>query len=277
MTETPFYFRNGDHALFGILHEPATPSRRPPFIFCHPFAEEKLWAHRVLVTFARRLAADGYPVLRFDYMGQGDSQGEFRDSSLVTALSDVRSAMAQVRLMTRRSVVNLLGLRFGATLASLAAEQDPDVEHVVLWAPVSDGARYMQEFLRINLTTQMAIFREIRHDREALVAAMSGGETVNVDGYDLGHALYSEAAAVKLSSEPKRHQGRCLIAQIDRQPGGRTAADLQQLASSYGRATVTVAQEEPFWKEILRFYDQAPNLFTATLEWLDTVDASTSH
>jgi len=29
------------------------------------------------------------------------------------------------------------------------------------------------------------------------------------------------------------------------------------------------AQEEPFWKEIERFYDTAPNLFTATLDWMD--------
>jgi len=28
------------------------------------------------------------------------------------------------------------------------------------------------------------------------------------------------------------------------------------------------AQEEPFWKEIDRFYDTAPNLFAVTLDWM---------
>ena len=29
-----------------------------------------------------------------------------------------------------------------------------------------------------------------------------------------------------------------------------------------------VIREDPFWKEIERFYDTAPNLFAATLDWL---------
>ena len=45
------------------------------FVFCHPLTEEKLWTHRVFVTFARELAAAGHTVLRFDYRGNGDSDG----------------------------------------------------------------------------------------------------------------------------------------------------------------------------------------------------------
>lgn len=276
MTETPFYFPNGPHSLFGILHQPDNPAPRPAFVFCHPFGEEKLWAQRVYVAFARRLAADGHAVLRFDYMGNGDSEGDIRDASLSTALSDVRCAIEQVRRKTGTRTVSLLGLRLGATIASLIAEDEADVEHLVLWAPIVDGARYMQELLRINLTTQMATYKEIRQDREALVADMERGQVVNVDGYEMTFALYSQVSAVKLAAGPKRHQGPCLITQIERQPG-RPSAELQQLAAAYARATVSFAQEEPFWKEILRFYNDAPNLFPATLEWLRTVDASLRH
>ncbi|MGH9347831.1 MAG: serine aminopeptidase domain-containing protein [Vicinamibacterales bacterium] len=276
MTETPFYFPSGERSLFGILHEPARATTMPAFVFCHPFAEEKLWAQRVFVSFARRLAAEGHPVLRFDYMGNGDSEGDIRDSSLSTALADVRCAVDEVRRRTGRTAVSLLGLRLGATIASLVAEDVAGVEHLVLWAPVVDGARYMQEVLRINLTTQMATFKEIRQDREALVAAMVQGQSVNVDGYEMTHRLYAEVSGVTLAADRKRHGGPCLIAQIDRQPG-RPSAELLRLAAAYERATTAVVQEEPFWKEILRFYDQAPNLFPATLEWLRTVDASVRH
>lgn len=272
MTETPFYFANGGRSLFGVLHRPAAQGTLPSFVFCHPLAEEKLWAQRVFVSFARQLAARGHAVLRFDYMGNGDSDGEFRESSLSTAIADVRRAVEQVREMTGTRLVSLLGLRLGATIASLAAEDSADLRHLVLWAPIVDGARYMQELLRINLTTQMAVYKEIRQDRDALVATMEQGNLVNVDGYDLTHRLYSEVSAVKLAAAAKRHEGPCLVVQIDRQPG-RTSPELQQLAASYAGATLTAVQEEPFWKEILRFYDQAPNLFPATLEWLRTVDA----
>ena len=267
MTETPFYFTNGDYSLFGILHEPARDTSLPAFVFCHPFGEEKLWTQRVFVSFARLLASEGHPVLRFDYMGNGDSDRDFSESSLRTALADVRCAIAEVRRRTGASRVNLLGLRLGATIASLAAEDESGIDRLVLWAPIVDGGRYMQELLRINLTTQMATHREIRQDREAMVAVMQHGRTVNVDGYEMALPLYAEVSAVRLSSDPKRHQGSCLVVQIDRQPG-RASAELQLLTESYSRATLTSVSEEPFWKEIQRFYEQAPNLFAATTSWL---------
>lgn len=268
MTERPFFLQNGGHALFAVHHEPATPAGKPAFVFCHPFAEEKLWTHRVLVEFARSLAARGHAVLRFDYMGNGDSEGTFGESSLTTMLADVRCAVDEARRLSGVSAVNVLGLRLGATVAALAAEVVPGVERLILWAPVVDGGRYMQDLLRGNLTTQMATYKELRQDREALVEEMKRGGTANVEGYDMTLPLYEEVSAVSLAAEPKTFQGRCLVVQIDRQ-AGRPARDLQQLCARYRHATLVDAVEEPFWKEIARSYQQpAANLFAVTEEWL---------
>jgi uncharacterized protein len=267
MQETPFYFPDGERSLFGILHRPSVDQSLPAYVFCHPFAEEKLWTHRVFVTFARQLAAGGHPVLRFDLMGNGDSEGAFSESSLATAISGVRRAVEQVRELAGDRPVNLMGLRLGATVASLVAEEVPGIQQLVLWAPIVDGARYMQELLRINLATQMAVHKEIRQDRVQLVETMRQGETLNVDGYDMALPLYEQVSAVTLASNRKRFKGLCLIVQVDRQPG-RPSAELQQLAASYERATLVSTQEEPFWKEIPQFYQEAPNLFAVTLDWL---------
>jgi exosortase A-associated hydrolase 2 len=266
MTETPFLFPNGRYSLFGVLHSPAAVSGMPAFVFCHPFGEEKLWTHRVFVSFARQLARRGHPVLRFDYMGNGDSEGHFGETSLTSIQSDVRCAMAQVKELTGATKLNLLGLRFGAMVASLVAESATDVERLILWAPIVNGGAYMQELLRINLSTQLATNKQIVHDREALVAQMERGATVNVDGYDLSLPLYSEISAVKLAAAPKACAAPCLVAQVDRQE--RPAPDLRQLAATYVNSTVTFAQEEPFWKEIQRWYADAPNLAGATETWL---------
>jgi exosortase A-associated hydrolase 2 len=273
MQETPFFFPSGEQTLFGVLHQPVTESSRSGFVFCHPFGEEKLWAHRVYVAFARALAADGHPVLRFDYMGNGDSGGTFSQSSLRTAIADVRAATEEILRRTGPRPLSLLGLRLGGTVASLAAEELSDLDRLVLWAPVVDGARYMQELLRINLTTQLAVYKEVRRDREALVADMRAGETVNVDGYEMSLPMYEEVSAVKLSADSKRCQAPCLVVQIDRQPG-RPAAELGQLASRYSMGRLLFAQEEPFWKEIARFYDQASALSAETRKWLNDPEPS---
>jgi uncharacterized protein len=273
MVETPFYFSGEESALFGVFHDPATRSGRSAFVFCHPFAEEKLWSHRVFVAFARALAAAGHPVLRFDYSGNGDSNGSFSQSSLLTAIADVRAAVGEARRLSGVHAVSLLGLRLGATIASLAAEEISDVDCLVLWSPVVDGARYMQDLLRINLTTQMAVYKEIRRDREALVAALQAGETVNVDGYDMSLAMYEQVSAVKLADTTKRCAAPCLIAQIDRQ-SGRPSPEFTRLAGCFPNASLIPAQEEPFWKEIARFYDRAPSLFAETTKWLDSRNVS---
>ena len=270
MRETPLFFAGNHARLFGVLHEPSNDLRTlPGFVFCHPLAEEKLWAHRVFVSFARALAALGHPVLRFDYMGNGDSDGEFSESTLESMQDDVRSAIAQLAGHTQSRRVSLLGLRLGATIASLVAESAPEVERLILWAPIIDGNRYMQESLRSNLTTQMATYKEIRQDREAMVSAMQQGATVNIDGYDMSCALFAQISAVRLGDPQKEYAGPTLIALVERQQP-RQSHEMERLAASYEHSTLVFAQEEPFWKEILRYYQDAPNLFDLTMSWLKT-------
>jgi uncharacterized protein len=166
------------------------------------------------------------------------------------------------------TTVSLLGLRLGANVAMMVADEAPDIRHLILWSPVTDGERYLQELLRINLLTQMATYKKIRRERPALVAEMQEGRAVNVDGYEMAWPLYSSVSEYKPESERHAFSGPCLIVQIDKQP--RPAADLTRLAQAYGTDTVQFAQEEPFWKEIARFYQQASNLFQVTTDWLES-------
>ena len=266
MTEKPFYFPGRAYSLFGVLHQPAQATA-DAWVFCHPFGEEKLWSHRVLVSFARRLAESGHTVLRFDYMGNGDSDGDFSESSLTTACDDVRAAMTELRRQTGANRVNLLGLRLGADIAALVANDTPGVGQLVLWAPIVDGSRYMQELLRINIATQMSTMGGVQRDRVELVEDLRQGSTVNIDGYEIAPVMYEEVAKLAVPQAPNPFTGPCLIVQVERVPG-QPSRELKQLEAAFERATLQPVQEEPFWKEIARFYDTAPNLFALTLEWV---------
>ena len=268
MHEEPFFFPAPSHRLFGVYHA-AEGAARLPYVFCHPFGEEKLWTHRVFVTFARALVRRGHPVLRFDYRGNGDSSGDFSASSIATALEDVGVAVETVKARTGASSVGLLGLRLGASIAAVAAEERADVARLVLWAPIVDGARYAQDLLRINITTQLAVYREVKQDRVALVEAMKQGETANVDGYAMGFAMYDGLCRLSLKGAPASVPHPALVVQLDRAAQAPTQPEPTALAARYPAGVIAQAQEEPFWKEIERFYDTAPNLFTATLDWMD--------
>lgn len=268
VVETPLFFRNGAYRLFGIVHQPVGPPSGAAWVFCHPFAEEKLWTHRVYVSFARLLAARGVWVLRFDMTGNGDSEGQFSETSVDTMLSDIDCAIRHLRQLSGiGGGMGLLGLRFGASLAALAAERSPDIDKLVLWEPIVDGGKYMQEMLRINLTTQSAVYKEIRHNREALVGMMRDGATVNIDGYELAYPCYEQATAIDLKEGHKRFAGSCLIVQIGKE-GQPIHPDLKVLQETYPVADLQCVVEEPFWKEIKRWYRAAPKLFDATLAWM---------
>lgn len=268
-TETPLYFAGPGGSLFGILHEPAGDSTAPPFLFCHAFGEEKLWAHRVFVALAREMAGRGRRVLRFDLAGHGDSDGDVERTSLQSHLADIHAAIDFVKARLGAPSVSLLGLRLGATEAALVADTRADVAELVLWQPITDGARYMQELLRVNLTTQLAVDGAVSVDREGLVAQMREGRTVNVDGYDIALPFFDETSAVRLAAGRRTFQGRCLIAQVDRTPAATPSRDLAALQQAYAHAAIVTVQDEPFWKEIKRFYERTDQLVAATLTWLE--------
>ena len=267
MNETPIFFDRKQDRLFGVLHQPEQEGNKNAFVFCHPFAEEKLWAHRVFVNFARELVRRGYTVLRFDYRGYGDSDGDFTNYTLANHVEDIERAVfflhEQINGIQK---TGLLGLRLGASLAWLSAEQCGINGPLVLWDPVLNGEEYVLEFLRSNLTTQLAVYGEVREDREQLIEKLQRNELVNVDGYELGRDVYQELAALRLADHGGGNHGSALVVQI-----GRTERPKNQPAGFAERtgAELRCVVEEPFWREIKRFYYRADTLFAATLDWLE--------
>jgi uncharacterized protein len=268
--ETPFYFGGGDQALFGVLHEPTGQAARDAVVLCHAFAEEKLWAHRIFVEFARELAARGHAALRFDFSGNGDSDGEFAQSSLESNIGDLDRAIAELKAHLRRDHVTLLGLRLGAVAAAVAAHRRDDISRLILWNPIVDGRRYIQELLRVNIATQSAVYAHVSADREELVAQMRAGQTVNIDGYELGLSMYEQVSAIDLR-RPHAFAGPCLIVQADRNPAARIPADVGEFGKHLARAEVCLVQEEPFWRETLQVCVRAERLFSTTLTWMDHI------
>jgi uncharacterized protein len=272
--ETPGFIASGSTELFSFYHEPDAPGGRPAFVLSHPFGEEKLWSHRVFVNMARRLSALGYPVLRFDYSGTGDSNGALRDSSLASHRADLAAA---VRWLKQRlgpgAAVGLLGLRLGATIAAMLADDargsDEITGPLILWDPIIDGEAYVQELLRSHLSTQLAVYGRVVEGRDSLRDRIRRGECVNLDGYELAAGLHDSCAVKLLLPKGTRLFERpCLVVQIGPPANAKPRTDLQELAKAYSTGTFLLAAEEPFWKEIRAYYGKALNLENLTLNWM---------
>ena len=278
--EEPFFYNgNNNYRLFGVLHFPYCNEKQKQkygVVLCAPFAEEKLWSHRVFVDFARKLAKEGYTVLRFDYMGHGDSEGEFENSTVATRLSDIKSSLAVIRKKSNVRKIGLLGLRLGAALAAISSESISDIEFLILWEPVIKVEAYLQQCLRSNLATQMAIHKKILRNRKELTGDLNNGKPVNIDGYMFSGDFYQQAAGIDLVKYDINFSKPVQIIQIAKNRKSPLKKDIKELFELKYKDVnqlneLSKAVEEPFWSELKTYYQNAPDLFDKTCSWLNNV------
>lgn len=161
----PFYFGAGDHRLFGVYDVPARSSSRQGVVICNAVGSEYFNAHRTCRVLARQLAGSGVHVLRFDYLGTGDSTGEVDHLRVADWLKDIETAITELLDLAELRKVDLIGLRAGAALAATAAKKSPKVGRVCLWDPIpsssdSAGGTDLTEFpsaLRSDLSEAMKL------------------------------------------------------------------------------------------------------------------------
>jgi alpha/beta superfamily hydrolase len=141
----PLFFGPAD-GLFGVYHPPdATPRRAGAVVLCYPSGHEYLRVQRTFRNAAVALSRLGFPVLRFDYSGSGDSAGDGTDVNLARWTADVDLAIAEVQRRSGSARVGLAGLRLGASMAWLTASARHDVDALVAWDPIVDGAAWVTD------------------------------------------------------------------------------------------------------------------------------------
>jgi exosortase A-associated hydrolase 1 len=152
--------------LYGVLSLPpaSAPLAQRGVLLVVGGPQYRVGSHRQFTLLARELAQQGVPVLRFDYRGMGDSEGEMRGFLDVEA--DLRAAIdAFGREVPAVRDVVLWGLCDAASAAMLYAHQDPRVSGLVLlnpWARTEESAAraYLKHYYLLRLV-QPALWRKI--------------------------------------------------------------------------------------------------------------------
>lgn len=114
-------------------------------VVCGAWGYEALCAHRTMAEFAETLAQSGYPTLRFDYPGVGNSRGDLAGRSLEEWISSVSAAAETLRRHSGARRIVLAGLGFGCLIALAAAKAGFDAAGFVLLSPPLSGRRYLRE------------------------------------------------------------------------------------------------------------------------------------
>lgn len=130
--EKLFFINTANARLAAALHE---ADAEKIVIFAHGFTGSKHETGRLFVTTARSLAAAGITALRFDFMGSGDSSGEFFDMSPETEIRDLLDVIAWARRRKFRRI-GVLGISFGGAASICATARSRDVAALATWSSV---------------------------------------------------------------------------------------------------------------------------------------------
>src|SRR5882757_8567751 len=101
-TEVPTFFGPSDSPLFGVVHLPVDFQIRGGVLICGSLGKEGMDSARLHRTLADGLARRGFAVLRFDYLGLGDSAfGQVRDDAVANWVASVGHALDYLTLIGR--------------------------------------------------------------------------------------------------------------------------------------------------------------------------------
>ncbi|RMF68529.1 MAG: alpha/beta fold hydrolase, partial [Calditrichaeota bacterium] len=133
--ERPVTFLSKGKRIFGILHCPEQAGRRVGVIFLNSGPQYRVGPHRLYVKAARELARVGFHVLRMDFPGIGDSEGDVEAIHFdCYDVEDTRRGIDYLQREEKMEHVVLLGTCAGARNALKTAAQDPRVDAAVLWS-----------------------------------------------------------------------------------------------------------------------------------------------
>jgi alpha-beta hydrolase superfamily lysophospholipase len=143
----PLYLHDGRDPVFGIFHAPApNTGRDTAVLICPPFGWDETCSYRSRRDWAQHLAGEGFPSLRIDLPGTGDSAGSPHDEQrLASWAATIGSAVAELRTMTGCTRVSAIGIGLGGLLICEAISHGAGIEDVVLWATPGRGRTLLRE------------------------------------------------------------------------------------------------------------------------------------
>jgi alpha/beta superfamily hydrolase len=261
--------RNGQRH-FVFLHRPAQPTAA--LVVCSPVGGEADTNRRREVLLARALAGRGVAVLRHDYRGTGNSDGEPDELSFESMCDDARFAVELVSGETGHRPV-LLGTRLGGLVAAVAGRETG--AGLVLWHPCRDGRGYYREvgmLRQMNKLAQQAN-RDVAETRP-LKEELAAEGRIELAGYEMHQRLYETTIGLALAQFEPPGGTSALVLEFD---GTELSAWLESLTGEWRSRGVecragAIPERENWWfaNDLVAEEDRLVTraAIEATVEWV---------
>jgi pimeloyl-ACP methyl ester carboxylesterase len=132
--------------VFTAFHPASGESRARAVLLCPPFGWEDMCTYRSRRDWAEHLARAGFPTLRIDLPGSGDSAGGPADAGQLNAWTRALSSAARWLADTSGADhIVAVGIGLGGVVACRAALEGAPIEELVLWHVPARGKALVRE------------------------------------------------------------------------------------------------------------------------------------
>lgn len=161
----PLFIESVAGRLYAVRYQPRSVRKEHAILFAHSLGHEYVRGHRNLQQLAMALCERGFDVIRFDYLGTGDSDGLCEEVNAETMGSDLVNVRRHIMDQANVRSVSLIGLRLGATVATHYRDA---FQAMVIWDPVPSGKAFLELLDRFHLhaLTSGMKFHHIRTDAD---------------------------------------------------------------------------------------------------------------
>jgi alpha/beta superfamily hydrolase len=271
--EKAFFFQNEGKNLFGILHLPLNRTvnkNKIGIVMCQPYLIEPLITQKLEIDIARSLAQNGFSVFRFHYRGCGDSEGDLKDATISSQISDTLQAIKIFAEQERLDSLCLLGIRLGGTIALMAAQMEERVKYLILCEPIIEPKRYFLDLFRTVKLSAIAK-QEKTISTEQMVEDLMKNGNVTVFGYPLYKKIFTETSSLNLIKSTKKLSGKTLVLEIStfsKRVTGRFQPLSDQIQKNGGICDIIALPERMLaWNFILHPPFRSKKITHAIVKW----------
>ncbi|NLO81830.1 MAG: alpha/beta hydrolase [Clostridiales bacterium] len=194
-----------DMILRGMMHTPDGLTGKVPIaLIFHGFTGNKMEPHFIFVKLSRMLEKVGIASLRFDFLGSGESDGEFKDMTLSGELKDAEAILKYAKSLdfVDKDKIFAVGLSMGGAVASMLAGLHPqDIAALCLWAPAGNIGELIQKSIS---------------DMEAAGVDVNSLEYYDLRGNLVGRAFVEDVLSLDVFEIASSYDKQVLILHGDR-------------------------------------------------------------
>jgi alpha/beta fold family hydrolase-like protein len=126
------------YTLRGLFSHPDKPFKNIVVMF-HGFTGHKNENGYLFKQLTETLVENGYATLRYDFMGNGESDGQFTDYTFLTEIDDGIAIVKEAVALNGNKPIVLLGFSMGGAVASKVSLQMKDqIQKLILLSPAGN-------------------------------------------------------------------------------------------------------------------------------------------